>query len=371
MVRCLLLLLWGALSAACALKQKLPPDVLQPVPQSQAVVESYRLLRDRVLTIAAVGDLMLGGSAESYLETLGYDYPFIPTRHLLAAADITIGNLETALTRRGEMLIEKKYRFRNPGDKVAPALKSAGFDIVSLANNHTLDYGYEGLRDSFSALEQAGIAHHGAGLNLTEARRPALFTLENGLKVGFLAYSNTYPEEFWATASRPGTAFGHEQHVRADVSKLKKAVDTVVVSFHWGREGETDLQPYQIALAHAAIDSGADLVLGHHPHIVQAVEEYRGGLILYSLGNFVFGSFSNRVQYSVIANIHFNNGRYDRLEMIPVNVNNFQVYFQPQILAGRQAEAVFIDLQKQSLRRYTYLQRMGEVIVNGEPVLNK
>lgn len=363
-----LLLSWMVLSG-CALKQASYDE--SPVQNNQPVVEPYRMVEDKMITIAAVGDMMLGGSAEPYLENSGYDYPFNATRHLLAGADIAIGNLETALTDRGESLVEKKYRFRNSKDKVPSALKAAGFDIVSLANNHTLDYGPEGLHDTFAALQQAGIKYHGAGDDHTQARQPVIFEFENGLRFGFLAYSNTFPQEFWATGDRPGTAFGHEQHIREDVRVLKGKTDVVVVSFHWGREGEIALQPYQILLAHAAIDAGASLVLGHHPHILQAVEEYQGGLILYSLGNYVFGSFSNRVQYSVVAAITFKNGHYDSLRMMPINVNNFQVYFQPQILEGEKAEAVFSDLHRQSLLRNTRLIYDNHAIVTIKSLTNE
>src|SRR5690606_1761556 len=230
----------------------------------------------------------------------------------LKNADLTIGNLETPLTDRGSPMVEKTYLFRNPPDKVAPALKSAGFDIVTLANNHILDYGVEGLRDTIRSLQDVGIAHVGAGMNLQEARRPVVLTLPDGQTVGFLGYSNTFPEEFWATPSSPGTAFGHVKHVQSDVQALvERNIDIIVVSFHWGRERQPRLRAYQPLLAHAAIDAGADLVLGHHPHILQGVERYKNGLVLYSLGNYTFSTFSNSVYTSVVAQIDFRNGRLE------------------------------------------------------------
>lgn len=321
-----------------------------------------------MVSIAAVGDIMLGGKAEAFLERKGYDYPFAATAHLLKDADLAIGNLETPLTGRGSPLTDKTYLFRNPPEKVAPALKSAGFDIVTLANNHILDYGVEGLQDTINSLTGVGIAHVGAGMNLQEARRPVVLTLENGQTVGFLGYSNTFPEEFWATSTSPGTAFGHVEHVQSDVRALvDKNVDVIVVSFHWGRERQTELRPYQPLLAYAAIDAGADLVLGHHPHILQGIERYKQGLVLYSLGNYTFTTFSNSVHTSVVAQIDFRNGSFESLEMTPININNFEVELQPSVLDGEDARKVLEELKLLSDPLGTPLDlRMNRIVLKSD-----
>lgn len=335
---CLPAVLW--LSACAPISPRQPAPVEPPPVPRETAVQAPAVVR-----LSAVGDIMLGGKGRALLEREGYDYPFRPTLELLRGADITIGNLETPLTERGEPLVDKQYRFRNPPGKVAPALRNAGFDIVSLANNHTLDYGYTGLEDTIEALEAYGIGHHGAGADLAAARRPVVFTLDNGQRVGFLAYSNTFPEEFWAAEGRPGTAFGHEVHVREDVGALAaRGIDVIVVSFHWGRERQSALRGYQPLLARAAIDAGADLVIGHHPHILQGVERYKDGLVLYSLGNFTFNSYSPHVHTSAVAEVVFHDGRFHELVMTPLNINNFQVELQPQILSGAQAETVFAEL---------------------------
>lgn len=322
-----------------------------------------------MVRIAAVGDIMLGGKAAPFLERKGYDYPFAATAHFLRDADLAIGNLETPLTDRGSSLVDKTYLFRNPPDKVAPALKSAGFDVVTLANNHSLDYGVEGLQDTFRALNNVGIKYVGAGMNLQEARQAVVLALPGGQTAGFLGYSNTFPEEFWATAASPGTAFGHVEHVRADIRALvNKGVDIIVVSFHWGRERQTELQPYQPLLAYAAIDAGADLIIGHHPHILQAVERYKDGLILYSLGNYTFTTFSNAVQSSVVAEIIFCNAKVDQLKMTPININNFQVELQPVVLVEEPAKQVFEEMRALSLQRTTNLEfESGKIAYSFNP----
>lgn len=338
----LLLLIAIGLVAACS-------TVPKPVePTAPPVTESGELV------IAAVGDIMIDGSAREIMQRYGYDHAFAGTRDWLQQADIAIGNLEGPLTTRGTAVNEKQYLFRSPPDLVVPAMVRAGFDIVTLANNHTLDFGDEGLIDTINALKEGGIAHVGAGPDLASARRAAVIE-RNGLKAAFLGYSLTFPEEFWATSSRGGTAFGHLDHVVTDVRAARQIADIVVVSFHWGRESTTELRPYQIALGRSAIDAGAQLVIGHHPHILQAVEKYKQGVILYSLGNFAFGSYSEKARVSAVAEIKFRKQQLVQLTMKPINVLNVQVLFQPTPLAGKEAHAVINQLQQLSSQRNTGL----------------
>lgn len=314
------------------------------------------------LRLAAVGDVMLGGTAALELGHLGYDYPFERVGALLRGAHLVFGNLEGPLTDSGEAAPEKQYVFRSPPDKVAPALARAGFRVVSLANNHSMDYGPSGLDVTMAALKHAGIQHVGAGANLDAARRPA-FVQAAGARLAFLAYSLTFPEEFWATADRPGTAFGHERHVRADVAAARARADIVIVSFHWGREGTTELRDYQMQLGRAAIDAGAAAVLGHHPHVLQGVERYRDGVILYSLGNFVFGSYSRDATESVVALLAFRGRRVRQVRLLPINVNNVEVVFQPRPLTGAGADAVARRLQALSRPLGTVLENRAGVAV--------
>ena len=313
------------------------------------------------LTIVAVGDIMLGGTAAPELERHGYDYPFVHVRRLVAGADLAFGNLEGPLTAGGAAFA-KQYVFRSPPERVAPALARAGFDVVALANNHSMDYGVEGLRETLAALARAGIGHAGAGESLAAARQPAVLTVKN-VRVAVLAYSLTFPEEFWAGAARPGSAFGHERHVRADVAAAYRRADVVLVSFHWGREGTTELRDYQRKLGRAAIDAGAAAVLGHHPHVLQGVERYRDGVILYSLGNFVFGSYSRTATRSAVAELEVRDGRVRRVRLHPINVDNVAVVFQPYPLAGIEADAVVQELQRLSWELGTPVYNRGGVAV--------
>lgn len=312
--------------------------------------------------IAAVGDIMLGGTAAPEMEKYGYDYAFDSTRDLLKRAQIVFGNLEGPLTDAGIAARDKQYLFRSPPEKVAPALARAGFTILSLANNHSLDYGASGLEHTQVALEKAGIRHVGAGKNEAEARQP-VFIKVGDVTVAFLAYSLVFPPEFWADVDKAGTAFGHEAHVRHDVVAARTTADIVIVSFHWGQEGKTELRDYQVLLAHAAIDAGAAAVLGHHPHILQAIERYKDGVILYSLGNFSFGSYSRQATRSVVAQLTFRAARWQELRLTPINVNNVEVVFQPRPLTGPDAAEVVEQLQQMSQTRATVLENQDGIAV--------
>ncbi len=337
----LLILALFILSACTEDTEKSPPTLNQP---------------QNSITIVAVGDIMLGGTAQEVLLKEGYDYPFKFMSPLLSHADIVIGNLEGPLTStcNSSIDLDKKYVFRSPANKVAPALNKAGFNALSLANNHILDYGTEGMYDTLLALSQYNIKSIGVGRDINEARSGTIMNTANG-KLGFLSYSLTFPDYFWATETRPGAAFGHKKQIIEDVKRLKKLTQNVIVSFHWGREKTTELRPYQPILGRAAIDAGASVVIGHHPHVLQAIEKYNGGLIIYSLGNFVFGSYSQDARTSVVARITLLNGSFYSAELTPINVLNSEVIFQPKILTGAAATSVIDHINQLSQTTNTRL----------------
>jgi poly-gamma-glutamate capsule biosynthesis protein CapA/YwtB (metallophosphatase superfamily) len=289
------------------------------------------------VVITAVGDIMPTGEVVRTFTPQGFDRPYSGTASELRRGDICVGNLESPLTRGGKEFMGKKFRFR-ARPETAAALKRAGFSVLTLANNHTMDFGGEGLTDTLRALEDAKLLHAGAGANLAQARQEAVVTAR-GKRVAFLAYSLTYPEEFYAGVGRPGTAQGNMSWASEDIARARKNAEYVVVSFHWGEELAQFPKPYQRRAAHAAIDAGADLILGHHPHVLQGIEQYRGKSILYSLGNFVFGSNSSSADVSIIARISLD-GAAQRVEVIPLNVLNSQVRFRPTLLSGRRGEEV-------------------------------
>lgn len=211
-------------------------------------------------------------------------------RQEIADADIFMVNQEFPFTDRGEKVPDKQFNFRVSPQWVS-ALKEMDVDLVTLANNHILDYGQQGLLDSCDTLNEAGIAYVGGGKDLDEAKK--LVTMEaGGRTIGFLGTSRVYMDGSWAAgAGHPGVFSTYDPSLAIEeIKKAKEQCDYLVVYVHWGIERNTEPESYQRSMGQAYIDAGADLVVGSHPHVLQPVETYKDKTIAYSLGNFVFGS---------------------------------------------------------------------------------
>ena len=295
------------------------------------------------LVVQAAGDVMLGGRWEQQVARDGYYHAFEKIAPELQKGDITLVNLEAPLTGRGKEFTDKKYRFRVKPSAVA-ALKKAGITTVTLANNHSMDYGAVGLQDTLQQLDKAGIAHVGAGENLAAARKSVIYDIR-GTKVAVLGYSLTLPQEFWAGEKRAGTAPLLEKMVKDDIVAARKQASIVIVTAHWGEEGKTRLREYQPRLARMMIDSGADAVIGHHPHILQGVEKYKRGIIFYSLGNFAFAHKSRIADRTLLVRLRFD-GDKRTAELLPVNILHKEVGFQAAPLAGKRADELIARVKK-------------------------
>jgi calcineurin-like phosphoesterase len=236
------------------------------------------------VTLNAVGDLMLARDIITLMDEYGSVYPFAAVRQLLEDADITIANMEGTFTERGTQA-SKFYTFRTP-PLHARGLAEAGIDVVSLGNNHAMDFGAQGLQDTLDALDAAGVLHSGAGANIQAARAP-VFMERNGLRLAFLSY-NGVSEATFAGPNSYGVANAETAAIIQDVVGARASADVVIVSLHAGTEYVDTPTAQQGSLARAAIDAGAALVLGHHAHVLQGMQEYNDGLVAYGLGNFVF-----------------------------------------------------------------------------------
>jgi poly-gamma-glutamate capsule biosynthesis protein CapA/YwtB (metallophosphatase superfamily) len=305
------------------------------------------------ITIAAVGDIMLGHRAEPYLVKEGPAYPFVNVLPMLRQAHLVVGNLESPISTRGTAVENKQFTLR-VGPVAVDALKAAGIRVVTLANNHILDFGPQALQDTLTILSENGILFAGAGMDLDDARAPA-FLKVGDRTIAFLSYSLTFPLEFYASAGRPGTAPGYKEYVKRDILKVRPHADLVVVSFHWGAELMASAKDYQQDLGRRSIDWGADMVLGHHPHILQELEIYQGRLIAYSLGNFVFGSESDKTNSSVILLCTFKGRSLVRIEVVPLDVNNYRVAYQPRVLTGAKADDLLAKMNAASEKFKTRL----------------
>ena len=237
------------------------------------------------VNIIFVGDIMLDGGP-GHIVTNGGD-PFAAVAPILRSADMTVGNLECAITRDGHA-VDKPYTFKGPRSAL-PLLKKY-FSAVSLANNHSGDWGRRGFADELTLLQEAGLQWFGGGVNERQAHRPLVLTA-NGRRVAFLGYNNFPPRSFAARRNSPGTAWLVERDVIRDIQHARQQADTVILFLHWGEELEGTPLPEQQALARRLIDAGADAIIGAHPHVTQTIDWYKGRPIVYSLGNFLFDYF--------------------------------------------------------------------------------
>ena len=295
------------------------------------------------VVIQAAGDVMLGGRWEQQMAQDGYYHPFARIAPELKKGDVTLVNLEAPLTSRGKEFTDKKYRFRVKPQAVA-ALKKAGITTVTLANNHSMDYGPQGVLDTLQQLDKAGIGHVGGGENLSAARKAVVYDIR-GTKVALLGYSLTLPQEFWAGEKRVGTAPLMEKMVKDDIAAARKQAKIVIVTAHWGEEGKIRLREYQPRLARMMIDAGADAVIGHHPHILQGIERYKRGIICYSLGNFAFAHKSKIADRTLLLRLHFD-GDKRTAELLPVNILHKEVGFQATPLSGKKADELIARVKK-------------------------
>jgi len=298
------------------------------------------------IVITAVGDIMLAGKWAPFLKQKGYGHPFDGVRKELSSSDINLANLESPIAVGGQEYTEKRFRFLAE-PVVAKSLHEAGFNLVTLANNHSMDFGGEALAETMRHLAANGIDWVGAGKDLFEAREIRLFTIK-GKKVAFLGYSLTQPIEFFAAKNRPGTAPGYEKLVTADIRSARKQADYVIVSFHWGKEAADSVQAYQRSAAHNAINAGADVIIGHHPHVLQGIERYKTGIIFYSLGNFAFAGKGKTADVSAMIRFRLN-GLQREAEILPLDVLYRRVRFQPQLLKGERGRAVIYKLNALSV----------------------
>jgi poly-gamma-glutamate synthesis protein (capsule biosynthesis protein) len=244
-----------------------------------------RMAEAQKVTLIAVGDICLANGVERRMQQRGAGYPFAALRPHLQRADIVFGNLECCLSTGGKR-VPKKFNFRGH-PRHAKALRQAGFDIVSLANNHALDYGKAALAETVRHLEKSGIVAVGGGRTLEAAHRLRVISVR-GLRVGFLAYLGMFPSILPLRAKEPGVAMAELARVRRDVRAARERVDVLIVSMHAGKEYTFKHSARQQSIARAAVDAGADMVIGHHPHVVQDTEIYKDRPIFYSLGNFIF-----------------------------------------------------------------------------------
>ena len=282
------------------------------------------------VTLTLVGDIMMDRGVEKSVEKNfagDFNALFVNTAYL-KDTDITFGNLEGSVARWGSNVGSRFSFHMDPA--IVPALKNAGFDMVSFANNHVGDWGRIAFDESLSHLREHGIGYTGAGENYAAVTMPTIIDVR-GMKVGFLATTDVGPNWLKATETAPGILLASDPNLATIVATAKESVDVLVVSFHWGNE-YSPANAHQEKIAHAVIDAGADIVVGHHPHVMERVDEYKGKLIFYSLGNFIFDQyFSSHTMRGMVATISIDPETKEITSLVQVSPLSRQFVPQPLV----------------------------------------
>ncbi len=278
------------------------------------------------------GDVTLANHFENHVKE-DYTYAFRKLKWF-SDADISMVNLENPLTKNGKK-VEKSYNFRSRPD-YTKILLDGGIDIVTIANNHIYDYGPIGLLDTIQKLKENNIHYIGAGRNIYEAQHPVIFYIKDK-RIAYFAFYGTHKhsDSHPASEDSSGTVLRRLSLIKEGIARFRNQVDFVIVNFHWGSEKADHPGKDQIYFAHKVIDFGADIIVGHHPHVLQGIEKYKDKIIAYSLGNFIFGGNSRKTYFTAILQIELFEKKISA-SVIPIKVN----YWQPFRLDGAEGEKV-------------------------------
>lgn len=284
------------------------------------------------------GDVMLDWGIREAVEKEGYDFPLRRIRSFLAGFDYRFFNLEGPISDQGDPHADKKYIFNVPSGMVR-VLAEGRLDGAMLANNHMSDFGNIALLNTISNLSAAGIRSAGAGIDAETASLPILVA-KKGVSIAVFSYTNLGYRDAYALPTAPGIARAAIESMRKDIEQFRRFTDFVVVNLHWGDEYTNYPSEDQIELARALVDGGADAVIGHHSHVYQGIEVYRGKPIAYSVGNFLFGSKNEDIRDNIVMALYFGREGLSSMRVYPISGNTASHPFQPARLSGRYAQDV-------------------------------
>lgn len=300
-------------------------DQMEPIQQHPNISKDAQ-----IWSLTAVGDIQLSRQVATKINQNGVDFPFDKIKDITKNSDITIGNLESPFTTNKANTNPNTMIF-GAETKTAQGLKNAGFNLLNLANNHFSNQGQNGMDLTFKTLIDNNIDYFGAGTDFNNAHKPIVKKVGD-IKIAFLGYTDqdVLPANSIPTIDKPGVAVMDITQAQTDIINAKTEAELVIISMHSGTEYTPNPNQKQIDFARAAIDSGADLVLGHHPHVVQAIEDYKGKKIFYSLGNFIFDqAWSKETQEGLMVKLTFANTSITNTELMPIKIEN---WCQPRLL---------------------------------------
>ncbi|MFJ7928781.1 CapA family protein [Peribacillus sp. NPDC096448] len=289
-------------------------------------VKTVELNSDQPFTMTMVGDVMMGRYVEEVTEKHGYEYLFRYMKPYFSNSDYVSGNYEhTALKEDVSNYKEADTPIRlNSNTSGVEAVKDAGFSVVSLANNHMMDYEEQGLLDTIDEFKSADMHYVGVGSNSAEAKNSIDYADVNGVRVATLGFTDVYGKNAVSKNDKAGLLNSNPDLLFEMIGKAKDAkqgnADLVVVNMHWGQEYSTSTTARQTDLAKAIIDAGADIIIGHHPHVLQSFDVYKDGIIFYSLGNFIFDQGWTRTKDSAMVQYHLAEDGKATIDVVPLQI---------------------------------------------------
>ncbi len=314
--------------------------------RQETELEVLQTEQDDTITIVFAGDVLIAEAIEHRYDAEGMK-GLLSEELLLEMqnADICMVNNEFQFSNRGTPMEDKQYTFQTD-PKYVQILKDMGVDIVSLANNHTIDFGLEALQDTFAALDGADILYAGAGD--TKERAEALQVIEaDGKKIGFLAATRVIPVAEWNVENRQPGLFATYDDTRllACIKEAKEECDFLAVYLHWGIEREALPQEYQTVIAKHCVEAGADVIIGAHPHVLQSVEFIEDKPVFYSLGNYIFNA---SIEKTMLVKVEIQADGEVSYQLIPASAKNWKT----SCLEGKEAEALFSYINEISTKQY-------------------
>lgn len=318
------------------------PEVILPIISLENIFSSSHndlknLPPDKLRILIATGDIIPARSVNFQATQRGFTWPFEKTAQVLKDGEITFINLESPLISNCPLTQEGMVFCGD--ERNVQGLTFAGVDVVSLANNHAGNYGAKGVEDTQKLLENNGIFVTGVnGPVIKEVR---------GIKFAFLGYDDiaggTGPDSIGA-----GISLADPTKIRQEINDVRLKADVVIVTFHWGTEYHSQPDPRQVKLGHLAIDSGADLVIGNHPHWIQPIEIYQGKLITYAHGNFIFDQmWSQKTREGVVGKYTFFDKKLIDVQYLPVQIDDFG---QPHFTEGTQRDQILSEMKQESFK---------------------
>ncbi|MBS4198473.1 CapA family protein [Bacillus sp. FJAT-49732] len=275
--------------------------------------------KNTIFTATMAGDVMMGRNVEYVTNRYGQDYLFRYVKPYLESSDYVVSNFEHPVVLQDGYTKAEKYIHLKTSKESVETLKNLNFSAVTIANNHLKDYGKRGLVDTLNTFKEVGLDAVGAGLDLEDSKKISYQT-KNNVKVALLGFTDSFTKGARALELRSGVLAADPEIFLPLINEAKMNADLVIVNVHWGQEYDNEAHPRQKEIAKAMVDAGADIIVGHHPHVLSSVEVYKNSVIFYSLGNFVFDQGWTRTRDSAIVQYKLHSNGKAKIEVTPLRI---------------------------------------------------